>query len=301
MTALADRLDSLSTTRAETLDALGGLTEHDLERPVVWRGAPQDLRFLLLQLADADDERRATLAGRLAAAGLSPGGAARALADAAVLRGRTLGAIVGLPDALLDQTPSDNEWSPRAVLQHILANEQRYTIHTHYAALRWTRGQQGEPEEPVRVPDHLLPDGVGSGLARGPLSSVRAELLTAHAATVRTMAALTDGQLTGATIWAGVDTDVRFRLHRFAAHERQHLIHLIKTLRGLRFEQSEAHLILAEAEAARLHLLSLLAGLSAEDVARPLGPDRDSALDVLAGADEGERALVQQIRTALKG
>jgi hypothetical protein len=301
MTALADRLDSLSTTRAETLDALGGLTEHDLERSVVWRGAPQDLRFLLLQLADADDERRATLAGGLAAAGLSPGGAARALADAAVLRGRTLGAIVGLPYALLDQIPTDGGWSPRAVLQHILANEQRYTIHTHYAALRWARGQQGEPEGPVRVPDGLLPDGVGSGLAQGPLSSVRAELLTAHAATVRILSVLSDGQLTGATVWAGVDTDVRFRLHRFAAHERQHLIHLIKTLRGLQFEQSEAQLILAEAEAARLQLVSVLAGLASDDLARPLGPDRGSALDVLAEVDAGERALVQEIRTALEG
>ena len=301
MTALADRLASLAETRAETLAALVHLTEADLDRPVTWRGGALDLRFLVLQVADADDERRALLAGALAGAGRLPGAAHRALADAAELRGRVLGALVGLPDELLDRKPSLEEWPVRAVLQHLLATEQRYTIATHYAALRFTRRQHGEAEGPLRPPDDLLPDRFGAGLALGSLAGVRAELLAGHAAAARTLAVITDDQTTAPTDWLGIELDVRFRLHRFAGHERQHLIHLIKSLRGVGFYQSEAQIILGEAEAARLQLLSLLYGLPDGDGSQPLGADGRSALDVLAESEAEERTLVHGIRAALAG
>jgi hypothetical protein len=51
---------------------------------------------------------------------------------------------------------------------------------------------------------------------------------------------------------------VRFRLHRFAAHDREHTIHLRKTLRALGMKQTETQMLLADAEAARGVLEALL-------------------------------------------
>jgi hypothetical protein len=185
------------------------------------------------------------------------------------------------------------------VIQHILANEQRYTIQTHWAALRYTRGQHGEPEGPIRPPNELLPDTVGAGLAHGSLASVRAEVLAGHAAAVRTVMSLTDEQLTGETDWVGIRLDVRFRVHRFAAHERQHLIHLIKTLRGVGFQQTEAQLILAEAEMARMQLVALTQGLPDTLAEGPLGGAAVNPMQLLAEAGDEERALVSAAQVAL--
>src|SRR3712207_1718416 len=119
MTALVEQLAILAARRERTLAALTDLTVADLERPVRWRGGELDARFLLLQIADRDDERRVHLRGALARAGWHASEAQQILADAVLVRGRLLGALVGVPDARLDVAPAAGEWGLRAVIGHI--------------------------------------------------------------------------------------------------------------------------------------------------------------------------------------
>ena len=300
MSDLATHLDALAATRAETLNALAGLTEEQLNRPLRWRGGPLDLRFLLLQIADTDDARRVSLERALAAAGWEPTAVQRVLAGAVRSRGRTLGALVGMPDVLLDLAPAPEEWPLRLVLGHILNTEHRYALHSGYAAERMARGGEG----PVRIPDEplppLTPQGIVApeGSAGGALTAVRRELLAGMTATLEQLAAISDEYLTAPTVWVGIDLDLRFRLHRFAAHERQHLVQVWKTAQALGFAQSEAQMILAEAELARAELLALLVGVPDERAGRRRD-GQPSALDLLAEAERQERDLVAQINAAL--
>src|SRR5207302_5281742 len=72
------------------------------------------------------------------------------------------------------------------------------------------------------------------------------------------LGAVPDALLDAPTNWMYWDLDVRFRLHRFAPHVREHVIQVRKTLDTLGFHQTEPQLLLADASAARAALATLL-------------------------------------------
>lgn len=293
MSALAERLEVLADAREQSLAALTGLTIADLERPAAWRGGDLDVRFLLLQIADSDDERRVHLRRTLRRAGWQPTEAQQILADAARVRGRLLGVLVDVPDALLDTAPAAGEWPLRAVIGHVVNTEERYTIHAAYAWERVSRAAAGHDPGPVRVSADRLPPLTASGPA-GPLADIRRTLRGSQSAVFRALAGVPDGALAADTDWVGVPLDLRFRLHRFAAHERQHLVQVLKTLQDIGVRQTEAQLILGEAEQSRAALLSHLIGLPDEVAARQDAAE-PSVLDLLQDAERGERMLVESI------
>lgn len=296
MSSLSERLAALNATRVETLSTLAGLTEVELARPAPWRDGALDVRFLSLQLADSDDERRARLVETLHAAGRRPSQAQQILGDLAVMRGRVLAAIVGVPESVLDLPPAPGEWPLRAVIGHILNTERRYTIHSRYAADRAARVLAGEEPGPLRVADNLLPPLSAEGPA-GDGVALRHALIEPQPATWDALAGVTDAQLDSPTDWAGFLVDLRFRLHRFAAHERQHLVQAYKTLQATGFRQSEAQLILGEAEMARAQLIAVTLGLP--DAAAEQSQGGASVVELLREAEQGERTLLAAIRTAL--
>lgn len=291
MAAVEELVGQLRARRGETIARLRELSEAALERPSRWRGGRVEVRFLLLQLADADDERRARLGAALRRAGWQPAEAARILVDLAVQRGRLLGILAGLEEAQVDLPPAPGEWPVRTVVGHIRATADRYTIHSRWAADRFGRG-----DAPIRVPDAMLPPLLPEA-DDADLPALRAELAASLDATLAALAGIADEYLAAPTIWTTFTTDLRFRLHRFAAHERQHLVQIEKTLAAIGARPSEARLILAEAEESRAQLLALTIGVP-DAVAGARG-DGESVLDVLAEAAAGERLLVESLSDAL--
>ena len=298
MSALREHLHSFSAAREETLAALAQLGDAELVRPVTWRDGRFELRYLLLRLADDDEERGARLCARLGRSGWRPSEAQRILADAVTIRGRLLAALVPLADDQLDAPPAPGEWSVRQVVGHILNTARRYTLQSRHAADRVARGGEGPVRPPESILPPLTPQGAvdPEGAAAGSLTAVRRELAAVLAASLDSLAPIPDEHLTAPAIWAGVDVDLRFRLHRFAAHEREHVVQLLKTLQALAVRPSEAQLILGEAEQARVRLVALTIGLP-DDIAahRPNGTDR-SVLDLLDQAVHEERAQVAAIQ-----
>ena len=98
--------------------------------------------------------------------------------------------------------------------------ERRYAVQALYALER-------ADSDPMRIADDRLPTpaqmdvtgGIGEMLAR--LGDVAPALMTRP------------------TIWARHDADVRFRLHRFAAHVIEHTIQWEKTLGALAWQPTE--------------------------------------------------------------
>lgn len=297
MSALQDRIDALDTARAQTLAAVSNLTIAELERPATWRGysGVLDVRFLLLQLADADDERRVHLRHMLDSLGWRPSQAQQILVDLVETRGRLLGALVGVTDEQLDIPPASGEWPLREVLDHLMTTIRRYTVHTRHAVERGRRIARGEEGGPLRPPDSALPPVSGGGLVEGTLVDVRRALVVLRSQTVDAFAGLSDSDLAAPTDWVGIEWQVRFRLHRFAAHERQHLVQVEKTLDGIGVHKTEPQMILAEAELARARLTALTIGLPDEIAQmRPDGGPH-SALEWLVDAEAGERTLLATI------
>lgn len=292
--SVAQQLDRLRAQRRQLWPSLGAIADAQLERPTTWRDHPSDVRFLLLRLADRDDERRVLVGAIADRLGWRQSTAQRVLAEAAEARGQLRAALVGVGDDALDRSPAPGEWTIRQVLGHVENVERRYLLQTEYAVERMRR----DPSLPIRVPDDRLPPNTASEPAGG-LAEVLDRLDVLRMETVARLADLADEDLTAPTIWARWNVDVRFRLHRFAVHERQHTVQIQKTLDALGHHQNEAQRILGQAEVVRGALEGALIGLPDDLAVRDPGDGLPSVRDLLMEALAEEAATADEIRRAI--
>lgn len=289
-TTLAGALAELRVVRGETNRALAGLDPALLPGHAPWRGAEADVRFLLQRIVDDDLMRAVRLERALAAAGHVPTEAQRILAAAVDLRGRLAGSLIGLTAEQVDRAWGDGEWSVRRVLGHIIATDRRYQVQTLHAVERARAGGSG----PLRPPDRALPDRLGLEESRGTMDDLCKRLAAARAEAVHVLSGLSAADLDAPTNWVAWDLDVRFRLFRFAEHDREHLVQLYKTYDAVGFVPTEPQRFLAEAGAVRGWLESLLVGV--EDGSAAAG----AAAPILGEAALEERAAVRALLAAVK-
>ena len=294
MDGSAELLSSLRQARRRTLETLTGLTEEQLERQVSLPEGSGDVRYCLLNLALQDDERRVRLAALYAALNWRPTEAARILAVSAEMHGQLRALLLGVPPEYLDRAPGPDDWTLRQVLAHVEQTGERYLRHTQYAVERLHSAE----ELPVRIPSERLPPTGPQVRPDEPLASVLERLVAQHDRLFDQLSGLADEELTAPTIWTTWQVDARFRLYRFAGHARQHLVHAAKVLNSLGFQQSEAQMILGQAEAARGRLEGMLVGLPPATARRvPL----DGLPSVQALLDEGARGEESTVDTILSG
>lgn len=233
--------------RAETLRRFSTVDPAQLDQERDWRGAPSDLRFRLSWLSEGSEGRRVRMLSLGGQLGLPPrGDAQRAMMIAGETRGRLLGTLAGLPDATFNLQPAEGEWSIRQVLGHVIATDERYRIAVEYAVERARAGGTG----PLRPPESSLPPRTGEAQATGSPAELLQRLQSARDAVILSLSTVPDDLLNAPTNWVSWDLDVRFRLHRFAAHDREHTIQLRKALQALGVMPTEPQLLLANAQAA---------------------------------------------------
>ena len=295
VTALRQRL---RTTREALVAALSGLADADLERPWPWRGGTKDVRYALLRVADHEQEHAVQIARTLTALGWRPSEAQHILGLAEVSRGWLLGELAGVGDDLLDREPAPGEWPLRTVLGHVIVTERRYWKRTAWHVAEARAGRPTTDNPPAGVVESLQ---AAAGYATGSLAEIAGRLTAVRDEVLAELAGLDDADLEAPTNWAGFDVDVRFRLHRFAAHEREHTVQVIKTLRGAGFVPSEAHRLLAQAQATRGHLLALLVGLPDEIAGRRPADGQWSVAETLTHIAETEERRVASVQAALGG
>jgi hypothetical protein len=92
---------------------------------------------------------------------------------------------------------------------------------------------------------------------------------------------------------------VRQRLHLFAAHEREHMGQIARTLRTIGFAQTEAQMILGAIEAARGAIEGMLIGLPAEVSLRAPSGDLSAVQGILTTGLYEEERLVDTITQAI--
>jgi DinB family protein len=207
----------------------GLLDEEALGRPWPWRGRQMDVRYAIYRTLEDAQEAHVHVS-----AGAHPE-SQRILALAQHAFGSLRGLLAGLPSALLDRAPRAGEWPIRETLGHMLAVEQRYALQTKYAVDR-------KDGDPMRIPDDRLPPTAPANVG-GEIDVVLARLAEARAETDRWLGDVAPASMTRPTAWMGHDIDVRFRLHRFAAHVVEHTIQCEKTLLALGWRPTEGRQI----------------------------------------------------------
>ena len=255
-------LAEMRATRRDRFRDLAGLTEEQLNVEGVWSRGPMDVRFMLLHIADHEDDHRLQLAGLLVDAGARQSRAARILGHAETTRGELLGALVGLTDADLDLTPP-GEWPLRHTLAHILHVERRYLCAVWHAVELFRAGQ---PFVPPTEDGAIEP----ASLAGATLDAILAKLDDAREQVISELASLPDADLTAPTVWAKREIDVNYRLLRFAEHEREHTAHILKWRGQVGRGPTEAQRVLGYAWRARGMLHAQLTGLDDDWLDRDL-------------------------------
>lgn len=294
--SLAGWRQRLWTMRTATVEAVADLDDSQLDWPWQWRDGAAEVRFALLRMADDEQAATVRIAQTLATFGWRQPEPAQILGLAEISRGWLLGALIGLPDALLDPEPAPMDWPVRRVLAHLILTERRYYQRTawHIAEARAGRPTTAEPPDGV-----VEPLGEQAMYERGGVYDFLERLETVREEALSVLADCAETDLAAPTGWAGFEVDIRFRLHRFAAHERQHAVHLVKTLRALDFRPTEAHHLLAQAQATRGQLLATLAGLPDDLLDRSPTPGVPTIGDTLADLEAGERGIPASVRAAL--
>jgi hypothetical protein len=259
-----------------TLEGVAALDEGMLARPWAFRGRPMDVRYALYRTLEDAQEAHVRVAAR------PHPESRRILSLAQRAFGDLRGLLIGLPADLLDRAPRDGEWPIRETLRHMLAVERRYAIQTIYAIERADADPMRIPEDrlptsgrpghalasrgdPMRIPEDRLPTGAQLN-ADGGIGEILARLGDARAETNRRLGDLAPALMTRPTVWAQYDIDVRFRLHRFAAHVAEHTIQCEKTLAALGWHPTEGRRIGRQLAA----LVGEIEGLGALDEAREI-------------------------------
>ena len=250
------------------MTAFAALDETALGRPWSYLGGQMDVRYALYRTLEDGQE------GLVRVAAGAHAESRRILALAQRAFGDLRGLLVGLPDELLDRAPAAGEWSPRETLRHILWIERRYALQTLYAVERADR-------DPVRIPDDRLP-GLDRIDVRGDVATVLSRIAQARAETNRGLSDVAPVAMTRPTRWVHYDIDVRFRLHRFAAHLGEHTVQCEKTLAALGWCETEGRRIVRRIWS----VVGELEGLGAATGLRDLEARIDERLESVRGALE---------------
>ncbi|HEY7295232.1 MAG TPA: DinB family protein [Dehalococcoidia bacterium] len=267
-TDAAALIERLRAARAETVRRVGAMDPERLGSPSAWRGAMLPLGHQVGWLAEGDETRRVAVEHSAAWLAHPPTYAQRALLIGSASFGRLLGSFVGVAPELFERQPAPGEWGLREALAHVIAVAKRYLAGVEYAVARRRHGDTG----PLRPPADSMPPSSGETERQGTLEEMLARFVATHDEIVRRVGAVADVDLDAPGDWASLPIDVRFRIHRFAAHQREHTAHIGKIQQQIGWQQNEPQMLLAGAQAARATFETVLRYAAEALLEQPVAP-----------------------------
>jgi len=285
MATFREEIHPFRARRGQTRETLGGVKDEQLAVNTDGHG---DVRSRLLRIATLMFQRRVELATTFAALGWQQTEAQRILGLAMESRGELRSIVLGVPDEYVDRAPAPEEWTVRQTLEHAHAVDRRYMLGIEYAVER----VHSPIELPLQRPTAGMPAPAGDGSLTGGLASILTQLHMTRDEVAARLSGIADADLGAPSMYGGHDVDVRFRLHVLAAHEREHTGQVARTLRALSFQQTEAQMILGQAEVARGSIEGMFIGIPDELLTQVPPGGLPSVHQILATAvgEEGDIA-----------
>lgn len=213
------------------------LGDADLERAYAWEEYDEDgLRFALLTAHHQLRATAATVAADRLAAGKPFTEAQRILAQVHEAYRDLTGALAGTSEDEMDAAPPNEQWTLREVLKHMLGAEKGFLAAIEVALDCARAGRPSEPDEAAWKAKRQPPEDPA-----GSRADALNALFRSHVAILRSLDGVTDPELaTPSWFWEDKAYPIRFRMHRFEEHMRQHTIQIDKTLAALGHPPTEA-------------------------------------------------------------
>ena len=213
------------------------LSDIDLDTKYVWEEYDDDgLRFALLTAHHLLRETHATVAADRLGAGKPFTEAQRILAQVHEAYRDLTGALAGTFEAELDAQPPNEQWALREILKHVLGAEYGFLAAILTALDAARSGRPSVPDE-AAFKAHRRPGEDPSGSRDDALTALH----RSHVTILRALDGVTDTELaTPSWFWEDKGYSIRFRMHRFEEHMRQHTIQVDKTLAALGHPPTEA-------------------------------------------------------------
>jgi hypothetical protein len=255
------------------------LSDADMGRTYVWEEYDDDgLRFALLTAHHLLRETTATVAADRLSAGKPFTEAQRILAQVHGAYRDLTGALAGTSEAELDAPPPDEQWPLREVLKHMLGAEKGFLAAIEVALDCVRAGLPSEPNESAWKAKRQPPEDLA-----GSRADAMNALFRSHTSILGALDGVADTELaTPSWFWEDKGYSIRFRMHRFEEHMRQHTIQVDKTLVALGHLPTEAERLVRNVHVA----LAGLESVSGADVGRELIDRCSAAIDAIAAEVE---------------
>jgi len=175
--------------------------------------------------------------------------------------------MLGVESRYFEKPPAEGEWSLRRTLAHIMGAEIGFYVTIKFALERYRQG-----EDPLVDIDDEIWLGI-IGMEETELDAQMAEPLPGlqsfhrdlHQRILTDFAGIAEPELEyRSRFWEDEHYSLRFRLHRFDSHLRQHTIQIEKTLQALGVIPSESQRLLRLIYAALAQVQGMLVGMSRE-------------------------------------
>jgi hypothetical protein len=263
-----------------------GVPDSELGREWAWGAYDEEgVRFAFFRTYEELCELAAKTATMRSALGPEMSTAQRILAQYHRAYCDLQAALLGAGADAVGRAPAEGEWPVHKVVAHIVGADLGFFVVVKYALDR----KRSTDERPAEIPDEAwdtisgLDEASFQALVDGPFAELESYHATLHNRVLRELADIHEEELAAPSMyWEGYEMSLRFRLHRFDSHLRQHTVQVDKTLEAIGHTPNEARRLLrliygalADAEGATI---------GAWDVGQELR--RTAAETITARADE---------------
>jgi hypothetical protein len=261
---LDDMTDSILSKSIDVFTRLViDLTDIELERPWTWGAYDSEgVRFAFFRTYEELRELAVRIAHQREVDGVGLTSAQCILVNYHLAYRDLQSLFLGLSTKELETEPATGEWSLKRAYAHIVGAEAGFFVVTKYALERARTGDNRPQLVSDDDWDAIL--GLQEPEFIAILEGTFDKLCSYHASlNVRILSELSDiteEELSAPSwYWEGYDLDLRFRLHRFESHLRQHIIQIEKILAAQGQPRNEARRLLrliyaamADVEGARI-------------------------------------------------
>jgi len=225
-----------------------GLPDKELERSWAWGAYDSEgIRFAFFRIFEELRELSVKLAYERTANGVAITSPQRILANYHQAYRELYFLLLGLSSQEVEREPGVDEWSIKRTYAHIVGAEAGFFVITKYALER-ARTNDMRPEV---VSDDAWDAILGIqetefiAILEGSFDKLCKYHASLNARILNELSVITEEELSAPSrYWEGYDLDLRFRLHRFESHLRQHIVQIEKILAAQGQPQNEARRLL---------------------------------------------------------
>ena len=245
------------------------LPDTDLEREWAWGSYESEgIRFAFFRNYEDLRSLAVKIAHHRQVTGNHPAHAQRILAQYHAAYMDLQAVLVGIDSHFFDIPPGEDDWTIRRVYAHIVGAEMGFFVAIKFA-LDKTRGG----EDPlVDIDDHTWLEMIGmeeeeiDAVVAGPLPALQSFHANLHQRILADFSTITDQEIEMLSkYWEAEAYSLRFRLHRFDAHIRQHTIQIEKALHTLGHFPSESKQLLRLVYASLAEVEGAMIGLGDDE------------------------------------